>query len=196
MNIIAWLEFEFSYFEATVQLFGHYATGTPRYIFCAIISWAFFFLLLLSHLSKFSKQQDCPYHFLSEKFLARNLHIYSKKYLRPLTSYLKNHPSKKMKTRGTLLEKQGRTHLTFLFGPFHMNVLMLTDQQEVIYICPVQTQDVIWKIYWERWRIGRDRDRERQGYLDRFGLVLWHIKHCSFLLWDRNLPASWTLTVL
>ena len=31
-NIIVWLEFELAYFEATVQHFCHYSTGTPYFL--------------------------------------------------------------------------------------------------------------------------------------------------------------------
>ena len=41
---------------------------------------------------------------------------------------------------------------TNFFGPFYMDVSVLVDQQELIYIIiSVQTYDVAWKIYWEGW---------------------------------------------
>ena len=36
---------------------------------------------------------------------------------------------------------------------------VLADQQEIIYISYVQTQDVNWKS-WESWMIGMDEERE------------------------------------
>ena len=43
-----------------------------------------------------------------------------------------------------------------------MDVPVLADQQEVIYISSVQTQDLIWKTYWERWMIVTEEERERE----------------------------------
>ena len=52
--------------------------------------------------------------------------------------------------------------MTFFDGPLHMDVPVLVDQQELIYISSVRTQDVIWKTYRERWIIGIERERERE----------------------------------
>ena len=41
-----------------------------------------------------------------------------------------------------------------------MNVPVLADQQEVIYISSVRTQDVIWKTCRERRMIGTDGEKE------------------------------------
>ena len=51
--------------------------------------------------------------------------------VQPLTSHLKNHPSKMNKICGTLLEKQRQTHVTFFYGPLHMDMPVLTDQQKL-----------------------------------------------------------------
>ena len=42
VNIIAWLEFEHSYFKATVQHFSHYITGTPcsNFLLLLIEQWS------------------------------------------------------------------------------------------------------------------------------------------------------------
>ena len=40
-----------------------------------------------------------------------------------------------------------------------MDVPVLANQQELIYISSVWTQDVIWKTYWERCMIGMDEER-------------------------------------
>ena len=48
----------------------------------------------------------------------------------------------------------------FFYVPLHMDVPVLADQQEPIYISSVQTQDVVWKTYQERWMIGTDGKRE------------------------------------
>ena len=42
---------------------------------------------------------------------------------------------------------------------------MLGDQQEIIYICSVCTQNVIWKTCQEWWMIGTDGERESQENL-------------------------------
>ena len=52
--------------------------------------------------------------------------------VQPLTSHLKNHLNKTNKTCETLLEKQGRTNVTFFCGPLHIDVQVLVDQQELI----------------------------------------------------------------
>ena len=41
-----------------------------------------------------------------------------------------------------------------------MDMLLLTDQQELVYINCVRTQDVVWKIFQEQWMIGMDKERE------------------------------------
>ena len=38
----------------------------------------------------------------------------------------------------------------------------LADQQELIYISSVQTQDIVWKTCQEQWMIGMDEERERE----------------------------------
>ena len=61
----------------------------------------------------------------------------------PLTSHLKIHPSKTNKTCGTLLEKQGQTRVTFIYGSPRIDVPVLVDQQGLIYITSVRTLDVV-----------------------------------------------------
>ena len=58
-----------------------------------------------------------------------------------LTSHLKNHPNKRSKAYGILLEKQGWTHKwRSSMGPLHMDVPVLTDQREFIYISSEDTE--------------------------------------------------------
>ena len=45
------------------------------------------------------------------------------------------------------------------YGPLHMDVLVLTSQQELIYNCSVRTQDVVRKNCKERWTVGIDGER-------------------------------------
>ena len=42
--------------------------------------------------------------------------------------------------------------------PLHMDVSVLVNHQELIYISSVRTQDAIWKTY--RWMIGMDSEWE------------------------------------
>ena len=44
-----------------------------------------------------------------------------------------------------------------------MDVPALANQQELIYISSVQTQDIIWKTCRERWMRGTDWERERES---------------------------------
>ena len=39
-------------------------------------------------------------------------------------------------------------HVTFFHGTLHMDVPVLADQQELIYINSVWTQEAIWKTSW------------------------------------------------
>ena len=41
-----------------------------------------------------------------------------------------------------------------------MDVPVLADQQELIYISSVRTQDVVWKTCQEQWMIGMDEEKE------------------------------------
>ena len=50
--------------------------------------------------------------------------------------------------------------VTFFYGPLHMAVSALDDQQEIIYISSVHTQDVVLKTHRERWVIRTDKERE------------------------------------
>ena len=74
--------------------------------------------------------------------------------VRPLTSSLKNHPSKANETCETLQEKQRQTHkwCSSADVPPYMNVPIMVEQQEFIYIYSKQIQDVVWKTFQE-WRM-------------------------------------------
>ena len=45
-------------------------------------------------------------------------------------------------------------------GPQYMDVPVLADQQELIYISCVRTQDVVWKTSQERWMTGTNGEEE------------------------------------
>ena len=61
----------------------------------------------------------------------------------------------------------------FSYGPLHMNMLVLANQQELTYNSSAQTQDVVWKTCPEQWMVGMDRERER----------VWEICACSVTWW-------------
>ena len=44
-----------------------------------------------------------------------------------------------------------------------MDVPVLADQQQLIYISSIRTQNVIWKTFLDRWMIGTDRKREKES---------------------------------
>ena len=75
----------------------------------------------------------------------------------PLTTHLKNHPSKMNKTTG---EARKNSLVTFFWGLLHMSTPVLVYQQELIHISSVWTLDVVWRICWEWWMIGMDREKE------------------------------------
>ena len=77
----------------------------------------------------------------------------------PLTSLLKNHPSQTNNIWDTAGEIRTNLLVTFLYGPLHMDMPLLANQQELIYIISVQTQDVAWMICQEGWM---ERERESQ----------------------------------
>ena len=60
----------------------------------------------------------------------------------------------------TLLKKQGGTHEMIFNRPQHMDMPVLTDQQELIYISSVQTQDIVWKTCQEQWMKEIDGEKE------------------------------------
>ena len=54
--------------------------------------------------------------------------------------------------------------MTFFYGPLHVNVPVLVDKQELIYIISVRTQDVLWITCQEWWMIGTDGERESRKF--------------------------------
>ena len=54
--------------------------------------------------------------------------------------------------------------MPIFYGPLHMDVPVLIDQQKLIYIHSARTLDVIWKTYRERWTIGMDGERDSEKY--------------------------------
>ena len=48
----------------------------------------------------------------------------------------------------------------YFYGPRDMDVPVLADQQELIYMYSVLTQDVVWKICQVQWMIGTDGVRD------------------------------------
>ena len=68
--------------------------------------------------------------------------------IRPLTSHLKNYPSKTNKTCRTLLKKQRWAHKTFLYGPLYMDMPVWPTSKN-LFTCR------------ERWMKGTDEEKER-----------------------------------
>ena len=73
-------------------------------------------------------------------------------------------PLKTIQDEQYMLDTDGeaRTNslVTFFYGPLHLDVSVLADQEELIYISFVQTQDAVWKTCRKRWTIGTDEERE------------------------------------
>ena len=53
--------------------------------------------------------------------------------------------------------------MTCFYGPLHMDVPVVANQQELIYISSERTQYVIWKTCRGRWIKRTDRERKSQG---------------------------------
>ena len=64
------------------------------------------------------------------------------------------------KTCRILLEMQVQTHVTFFYGPLHMDGPVMAGHQELIYISCVHIQGVVWKTYMEQWMRGTDGEKE------------------------------------
>ena len=79
--------------------------------------------------------------------------------VRPLTFHLKNYPNKMNNRYCSLLEKPEQSHVMVLYEPQHMNISVLADQQELIY---VRTKDIVWKTGREWCSKGTDGERERE----------------------------------
>ena len=45
-------------------------------------------------------------------------------------------------------EARRKSSLTFFYGTLHIDVSLLGDQQELIYICSVKTLGDIWSVGW------------------------------------------------
>ena len=67
------------------------------------------------------------------------------------------------------------------YGPHHMDVLLLAEQQKPIYISPVWTYDVVWKTCWEWWMIGTKGERERIREI-HVGSTTWGLFFYQILL--------------
>ena len=62
----------------------------------------------------------------------------------------------------TAEEARTESLVTFFCGPLHMDEPVLFELKELIYISSVRTQDVVWQTYWDRWMMGRERERVRE----------------------------------
>ena len=70
----------------------------------------------------------------------------------PLTSHLKSHASKTNKANET------NSLVTFFYGPLDIDAPVLADQQGLIYISSLRTQNVDWRIDRKLWMKGTDGD--------------------------------------
>ena len=57
----------------------------------------------------------------------------------------------------------------FFYGLLHMDLPVLAEQQELIYICSMRTQNVVWMTCRERWVIGTDGEMKSKKFL----LLAW-----------------------
>ena len=48
----------------------------------------------------------------------------------------------------------------FLYGPLHMDIPVLANQQELTYNTPVWTQGIVWKTCQKLWMMGTNGERE------------------------------------
>ena len=76
--------------------------------------------------------------------------------IRPPTSHHENYPSE---TNQTLLEKQGRAHVMYSYGPPHMAEQKQDDQLKHTYCSFVRIRDVALKTCQRRRTIGRSGER-------------------------------------
>ena len=63
----------------------------------------------------------------------------------------------------TAVEAMMNSEVMFFYGLLHMDVPMLADRQELIYISSVRTQDVVWNTCRVRWTTGTDEERASYG---------------------------------
>ena len=50
--------------------------------------------------------------------------------------------------------------MMLFYEPLNIDMPGLANQQELIYISSVWTQDLVWRTCWEKWMIGTDGKRE------------------------------------
>ena len=76
--------------------------------------------------------------------------------------------------RYTAREAKSNLFLTFFYVPLHIDVLILADQQQLIYLTSVCTQDIVLKTYREQWTIGMDLERNKE------------VSHCVMMMIKNN----------
>ena len=67
--------------------------------------------------------------------------------------------------RKTTGEANDQIKKTFSYEPLHMDVPVIVDQQELISISSLWTQDVVWKKCREGWMIGINKVKKSQENL-------------------------------
>ena len=65
--------------------------------------------------------------------------------VRPLTSHLINHPSKKQNIVGSAGEVRTNPPTTFSCGLLHMDTPVLANEQRLTFISAVRTKDADWR---------------------------------------------------
>ena len=78
--------------------------------------------------------------------------------------------------RDTAGEARTNSQVMFFYGPFNMDMAVLANSQELIYISSVQTQNVVWKTCQEQWMIGTDGEKE-SGNLCMTWWLWWTVEN-------------------
>ena len=79
------------------------------------------------------------------------------------------------------------SNMTFIYGLLHMEIPVLADQQELIYISSVQIQNVVWKTCQEWWMIGTDGERESESGKSVMMMMISAMGNVSSFIWNLNL---------
>ena len=103
-----------------------------------------------------------------EQILEATLH--ETRAVQPHTSHLKNIQVRRIRHTGRFGEARTNSSLMFFYGSLHIDVPVLADLQELIYIRSVQTQDVVLKTCLEQRIIGRVGERESGKYMQSLWL--------------------------
>ena len=88
-----------------------------------------------------------------------------------------SHGNLSLAALGHCRRRRTNSLVTLFNGPRYMDVPVLANQQEIIYISSVWTQDVFWKTYRERWTIETNGEKESQ----------WNpCRQCDLMVWGKK----------